>query len=60
MAKLKKVSPDASEETVVTIAASGGTELQLVVSVIEAVVATPSGEELFPDVEVAIPTGDAR
>jgi biopolymer transport protein ExbD len=53
-ARLKKSSPDFADETQVFISANPGTEYQIIISVIDAVRATPEGEELFPDVNFKV------
>lgn len=49
-AKLKKSSPDFTDETQVSIAANGDVPYQTVISAIDAVRRSVRGDELFPDV----------
>jgi biopolymer transport protein TolR len=53
-AKLKGLSPDFASETQVTISANPNIPYQAIISTIDAVRKSPSGQELFPDVNFGL------
>ena len=54
-AKLKSSSPDFRDENQAYITANPGTEYQIVIDVIDALRATPQGEDLFDNVNFKVP-----
>lgn len=53
--RLKRSSSAFADESQVFISANPGTEYQIIIGVIDALRATPDGDELFPDVNFKVP-----
>jgi biopolymer transport protein ExbD len=54
-AKLKSASPDFADETQATITANPGIDFQTVVAAMDALRATPAGDNLFENIQFGVP-----